>query len=128
MTRLLSILLLLPVMLALPAFAQTSQLPDFTYQGRLQQNGQLYNGNADLGFALFDSATGGSQVGATINEPAFPVVDGLFTVSLAFPGAFTGDQRWLQVTVNGQPLSPRKAVSTTPVAQYALDGNPGPAS
>ncbi|MEO8012374.1 MAG: LamG-like jellyroll fold domain-containing protein, partial [Dokdonella sp.] len=51
---------------------------------------------------------------------------GLFTVSLAFPGAFTGNQRWLQVSVNGQLLLPRQPVSTTPVAQYALNGNAGP--
>lgn len=109
------------------AIGQTAQLPDFTYQGRLQQNGQPATGAYDLSFALYDSASGGAQVGTTINEPQFPVTDGLFTVSLAFPGAFTGTQRWLQVSVNGQPLLPRRPVSTTPVAQYALNGNPGPA-
>ncbi|HOX71249.1 MAG TPA: hypothetical protein PLR28_03820 [Dokdonella sp.] len=108
------------------AHAQTAQLPDFTYQGHLQQNGQPSTGLFDLGFSLYDSATGGLQVGTTILEPQFPVSDGLFTVSLSFPGAFTGQQRWLQVSVNGQPLLPRQAVSTAPVAQFALDGNPGP--
>ena len=107
--------------------AQTQQLPDFTYQGRLQQNGQPATGAFDLVFTLHDAATAGNVVGTPISEPQFPVVDGLFTVSLAFPGAFNGQQRWLQVTVNGQPLLPRQAVSTTPVAQFALDGNPGPA-
>ncbi|MBN8482517.1 MAG: collagen-like protein [Xanthomonadales bacterium] len=109
------------------AIAQTAQLPDFTYQGRLQQNGQPANGAYDLTFTLYDAVSGGNPIGATISEPQYPVTDGLFTVSLAFPGAFTGQQRWLQVTVNGQPLLPRQAVSTTPVAQFALDGNPGPA-
>lgn len=108
------------------AHAQVAQLPDFTYQGRLQQNGQPASGSFDLTFTLYDAAVGGNVVGTPINEPQYPVVDGLFTVSLAFTGAFNGQQRWLQVSVNGQPLLPRQAVSTTPVAQFALDGNPGP--
>lgn len=109
------------------AGAQEPQLPDFSYQGRLQQGGAPANGEFDLTFALFDAENGGTQIGNTISEPDFPVSDGLFTVSLAFPGAFVGDQLWLEVSVNGQTLTPRQAVSTTPVAQYALDGNPGPA-
>lgn len=102
------------------------QLPDFTYQGQLQQNGQPASGNFTLTFALFDAASGGSQVGATITENSFPITGGLFTVSLSFPGVFTGTQLWLQVGVNGTPLTPRTAVSTTPVAQYALSGSIAP--
>jgi hypothetical protein len=109
------------------AAAQVAQLPDFTYQGLLMREGQPANGPYDLAFALYDAQTGGQQVGTTQSEPQFPVADGVFTVSLAFPGAFTGTQLWLEVRVNGQPLLPRQAVATTPVAQYALSGNPGPA-
>lgn len=114
------------LLLSATVSAQTAQLPDFTYQGRLTQNGLPANGAFDLGFTLYDAATDGNMVGASQSEPGFPVSDGLFTVSLAFPGAFSGDQLWLEVSVNGQPLLPRQPVSTTPVAQYALDGNPGP--
>jgi hypothetical protein len=126
MKNFLCIALLLVSLLAGSVAAQTTQLPDFTYQGQLQQSGQPANGAFDLSFALYDEETDGQQIGTPINEPQFPVSNGLFTVSLSFPGAFTGEQRWLQVSVNGQPLIPRQAVSTTPVAQYALDGNPGP--
>lgn len=104
------------------------QLPDFTYQGRLSQNGVPANGSFNLSFALYDNATNGSQVGSTISEPAFPVTDGLFTVSLAFPGAFDGTQLWLQVSVNGVPLLPRTAVTATPVAQFSLSGSIGGAA
>jgi hypothetical protein len=108
------------------AFAQTSpQLPDFTYQGRLQQSGAPANGSFDLAFQLFDQATGGSQIGATITELDFPVVDGIFSVSLSFPGAFTGTQLYLQVSVEGTPMLPRQAVSTAPVAQFSLSGSIG---
>ena len=104
------------------------QLPDFTYQGRLQQNGAPANGNFDLAFALYDQPSGGSQVGATVNEADFPVADGIFSVSLSFPGAFTGTQLYLQVSVEGTPLLPRQAVATAPVAQYSLSGSiSGPA-
>lgn len=104
------------------------QLPDFVYQGRLEQNGAPANGNFDLSFALFDAPTDGIQVGATVIENGFPVVDGLFSVSLSFPGAFDGTQRYLQVSVGGVPLLPRQAVATAPVAQFALSGSiSGPA-
>lgn len=114
---------LLAVMLAWPLAAGADpQLPDFSYQGRLTQNGAPANGSFDFEFRLFDDAVAGSQVGATLTEPGYPVADGVFTVALAFPGAFTGEQRWLQVTVNGQVLLPRQAVGAVPVAQFALSG------
>ena len=108
-------------LLSVPAQA-APQLPDFTYQGRLTQNGAPANGNFNLTFQLFDADGAGLQVGSTVNLPGFPVSDGLFTVSLAFPGAFTGVQLWLQVSVNGIPLLPRQPVATVPVAQFALNG------
>jgi len=120
------LVLLLPMLAVLiawpwPAGAEP-QLPDFSYQGRLTQNGAPANGNYDFEFRLFDDAVAGSQVGATLTEPGFPVADGVFTVALAFSGAFNGEQRWLQVTVNGQVLLPRQAVGAVPVAQFALSG------
>lgn len=121
--------LMLAALLAWPwPAAADPQLPDFSYQGRLTQNGAPANGSFDFEFALFDAALAGNQVGATLLEPGFPVADGVFTVALAFPGAFTGEQRWLQVTVNGQTLLPRQAVGAVPVAQFALSGSiAGPA-
>jgi hypothetical protein len=107
------------------AAAKSVQLPDFIYQGRLEENGVLASGTYDLAFSLWDAPSGGTQVGATISEPAFPVTGGLFTINLAFPGAFVGSQMYLEVTIDGVAL-PRQPVSTAPVAQYALDGNQGP--
>ncbi len=101
------------------------QLPDFTYQGRLERDGQLLDGNVDLRFSLWDAASGGTQVGSTIVENAYPVSGGLFTITLAFPGAFAGEQRWLEVSVDGTAM-PRQPIATAPVAQYALNGNAGP--
>lgn len=109
------------VAVAAPA-AAAPQLPDFVYQGRLEQSGAPANGLFDLTFALFDAPEGGNPVGATITEADFPVSDGLFSVSLSFPGAFTGMQLYLQVTVEGTPMLPRQAVATAPVAQFTLSG------
>jgi len=103
---------------------QANQIPDFVYQGRLEQNGLPVNGSYNLSFSLWNQATGGTQIGSTIHEPAYPVIDGVFSISLAFPGAFAGDQTYLQVSVNGSPL-PRQPISTSPVAQYALTGSRG---
>lgn len=113
--------------LAAQAAGAAPQLPDFVYQGRLQQNGAPANGNFDLSFALFDAPADGNQVGATIDEPGYPVADGIFSLSLGFPGAFTGTQLYLQVSVEGTPMLPRQPVATTPVAQFSLSGTTGPA-
>jgi len=113
----------------LVASAQTPQTPQtslFTYQGQLQQHGQVVNGHRDLEFRLFNADSAGSQVGTAVVANDWPITDGLFTIDLNFPGAFTGEQRWLEVSVDGQALSPRQAVTAAPVAQYALAGTIGP--
>jgi len=89
----------------------------FTYQGQLKQSDVPYNGSANFQFALFDSKTGGTPIGALFDASNVQLVNGLFTVDLDFgAGAFTSDARWLQVTVNGTPLSPRQPVTPTPAA------------
>ncbi|MEO8459329.1 MAG: hypothetical protein ABI451_02270 [Dokdonella sp.] len=95
----------------------------FTYQGSMNASGQPANGNLDMSFALYDAGTNGNQVGSTLSILQVPVVQGLFSVDLDFPGAFGSSQRWLQVTVGGQVLTPRQAVNAAPVAQYALTGS-----
>src|SRR5690606_10300057 len=52
--------------------AQVPQLPDFTYQGRLTQNGMPANGEYDLEFALYDAETGGNEIGTAQSEPGYP--------------------------------------------------------
>lgn len=99
----------------------------FTYQGELRSQGQRVTGVRDLVFRLYDAETGGNAIGDPVVAPAYPVADGVFTIDLEFPGAFAGEQRWLQIEVAGEVLSPRQAVSAAPVASFALDGNPGPA-
>src|SRR5713226_9033597 len=50
----------------------------FTYQGRLTDGGTPANGNYDLQFALWDSLSGGTQVGSTQTVSSVSVAGGIF--------------------------------------------------
>jgi hypothetical protein len=71
----------------------------FTYQGRLTDAGNPANGSYDLQLALFDAASGGAQVGATLTRDDVVVTNGLFTISLDFGAVFAGSKRWLELGV-----------------------------
>jgi hypothetical protein len=100
----------------------------FTYQGRLESGGAPANGSYDLQFALYDAASGGSQVGAILTKTATAVSNGLFTVTLDFgAGAFTGADRWLEIAVRPSgggaftTLSPRQKLTATPYAMVSAN-------
>src|SRR5262245_41773661 len=86
------------VLAALPLTAQPIGTA-FTYQGRLTDAGNPANGTYDLQVALFDAASGGTQVGGTLTRDDVVVANGLFTVSLDFGSVFAGSQRWLELRV-----------------------------
>ena len=104
------------------SWAQTPLGTAFTYQGQLKQNGQPFNGSANLVFKLYDAANAGNLIGTqTLN--GVTVTGGLFTVAPDFgAGAFDGRARWLEVSVNGTPLTPRQPIAAAP---YALGLAPG---
>ncbi len=107
-------------MLAELAFGQTPMGTGFTYQGQLKQAGNVYNGDADMLFELFDDSEAGNSVGVQ-EITAVPVTNGLFTVELNAAGemgasAFNGDARWLQITIDDTELSPRQPVTAAPYA------------
>jgi hypothetical protein len=112
---------------ALPVQAQSALSPAFTYQGRLTDGGSPAQGSYDLRFFLYDAANDGGQVGATLDLPAVPVANGLFTVVLDFGSSpFAGSRRWLEVHVSPagagtyEPLLPRQEVTASPQALYSL--------
>lgn len=105
--------------------AQTLQGTAFTYQGELRQNSAAVSGNVDLIFQLYDAPIGGNQVGATLNFTAgngnpVTVSNGLFTVALDFGAlafnTLATSERYLKVTVNGNPLAPRTKIESAPYA------------
>ena len=98
----------------------------FTYQGKLSHGGAGASGWYDFSFALFDSASGGAQQGATISLPAVAVNDGAFTATLDFGSAFDGTACWLMISVrtngtgNYTVLTPRQSLAPAPYALYAM--------
>jgi hypothetical protein len=93
----------------------------FTYQGRITYQGDSYNGTVDLRFSLYDSLTGGSQIGDTVTNTGVFITNGLFTVTLDFgTNAFSGANRWLGIAVGtDSEMSPRQSLTPTPYAIYA---------
>ena len=97
----------------------------FSYQGRLNDGANPAQGIYDLRFALYDALAGDTQVGSSLTNAATSVTNGLFTVTLDFGAAFTGNARWLEIGVrtNGSgafaTLAPRQPLTPSPYALYA---------
>src|SRR3989475_7634520 len=115
--------ILLVVVLTMGASTARAQTSSFTYQGRLTDGGAAANGNYDLQFALFDSLSGGAQVGSTQTLNTVAVSNGVFTVSLDFgANSFSGANRFLEISVRPSGagsftlLTPRQPVTATPYA------------
>ena len=84
-----------------------NQTTAFTYQGQLNDHGALTSNVYPMAFTLYDSPTGGSIVAGPINQN-IQVVNGLFTTDLDFGLIFGPTQYYLQIDVNGTPLSSRQ--------------------
>ena len=117
------IAVLFVIAIAVSTAAQTSS---FTYQGHLTDGAAAANGNYDLQFVLFDSATGGTPIGTQV-VPSVAVSGGIFTVQLDFgANAFPGANRFLEISARPAgagsftTLSPRQQISSTPYAIRTL--------
>ncbi|MHC4697321.1 MAG: hypothetical protein ACYTFA_11310 [Planctomycetota bacterium] len=93
----------------------------FTYQGQLKQGGSPYSGTPQMIFDLYCDPAAGTLLGS-VGPLGVPVAEGLFTEQLDFGAdVFTGEARWLQITVKGTPLSPPQELTSAPDA-LALPG------
>lgn len=117
---------------------QAAPGPGFTYQGQLKSSGSPVNDTCLFGFGLWDSSSGGGQLGVT-QTVTTTVTNGLFTVTLneaaEFGGsAFSGNTaRYLGIGVKCGSESSltnlgRQALTAAPYALYArnnwgLNGN-----
>lgn len=96
----------------------------FTYQGKLAETGAPAAGPVDLVVKLFPTDTGGSPIGTQAINGA-PLIGGVFTVTLNAGGEFTanpfatGADRWIEITVNGQTISPRQKLTVAPMAAFS---------
>lgn len=98
----------------------------FVYQGEVRETGVPSTGPVDLRFRLYDAASGGSQVGGTLQSLGTSLSAGRFSASLDFGSVFAGQSRWLEIDVKPagagvySTLAPRQLLSAAPVASYAL--------
>ena len=107
------------------AFAQTTA---FTYQGKLSDGAVAASGTYDLGFALYDAETGGTQIGTALTRSNVTVSGGIFTVSLDFgANPFTsGANRFLEIAVKKTTetsfttLTPRQPLTSSPYSIRTL--------
>jgi len=97
------------------------------YQGRLADDaGTPLDGSYGMSFALYDAPTDGNLVWGPEAHDAVPVTDGLFSVGLGsqtsggIPTTTWNGDRYLEVTVGGETLSPRELIRSVPIAGMAL--------
>jgi hypothetical protein len=102
---------------------QTPVSTSFTYQGKLIKDGSPVTDTCNFVFSLWDDWSGGTQFGGDSLNVNVPVNEGLFTANVLFwPGAFTGEARWLEIEVrctgDADPitLSPRQELTAAPYA------------
>ncbi|KAB2661229.1 MAG: hypothetical protein DVB31_12635 [Verrucomicrobia bacterium] len=99
----------------------------FTYQGRLQDNGQPANGTYDFVFTIYDTSGGDVPLVSGVLSDDVVVANGVFTVVVDFGlDVFNGDERWLGVSVRPgaetgdvTPLLPRHRLTAAPYALLA---------
>ncbi len=120
--------LVLVLVTRITALAAPPLTSEFSYQGALTAGGSAVDEPCDFEFQLFDEAVGGTQIGVTETRLAVGVDDGRFQVQLDFgAGAFTGEARWLAISVRRPAgsgayvlLTPRQPVLAAPHAVFAM--------
>ena len=131
---------------AAPALAQTSVPQQLAYEGRLAAvDGTPGTGTHSVEFAIWPTLAGGGSSPLWSDTLSVTVVNGLFSVTLgttagdSLPATlFDGTVRFLEITVDGDLLSPRQSIGSVPYSilaggvqggpvnatSYALNGSP----
>jgi len=107
----------LMVMLTSSAPTAHAAVPDrLTFQGVLVQADEPFTGTAHLVFTLFGEVSGGPPLWTQDYGPT-PVTNGLYSATLGPFGDLAFDRTyWLEVSVDGSPLSPRYPLLSVPYA------------
>ena len=115
---------------ASPALVPAAPGPSATtvnYQGRLADpSGNPKNGVFGMTFALYDALSGGNLKWGPESHTAVSVSDGLFSVGLGsqtsggIPTSVWNGDRYLEITVGGETLTPRELIRSVPIAGMAL--------
>ncbi len=101
-----------------------SQMPmEFTYQGKLtNSSGMGINDDLPMTFRLFNTASGGTAFWEE-SHPVVTIDKGLFSVALGSITSVSGDMSgtvFLEITIDGDVLSPRVKITPSANAMYAL--------
>ena len=114
--------------LGLAGIASAAPPNDMSYQGFLRDaSGQPLTGPASLEIGIWTAADGGSVLyreahpdvalrGGTFQ---IPIGSGSVLEGVLDAATFAGPDRYLEVTVNGETLAPRRAMRSTPYALQA---------
>ncbi|HMO51798.1 MAG TPA: tail fiber domain-containing protein [Kiritimatiellia bacterium] len=109
------------ILLASATIAIAQPPPLIPYQGRLVNGTNLVNGPVNLTFRLYTNNVGGSALYVSTNQAT--AVDGLYASHIgdeatigALYQALTNAAVWLEVEVNGTPLTPRERFGSVPYA------------
>ena len=98
--------------------------PLLNYQGKLQENDLAYNGTVNMEFKIHDSLTGGNELWSS-GTVSVSVKDGIFNYILGmnngavFEAINWNQNLYLEVTVNGENLSPRESITGVPYSLLA---------
>lgn len=118
----------LAALAAASALRAAEALP-LSYQGQLTDaNGNPRNGSFLMVFGVYDGATGGSPSfsdtqSVAVTSGSFNVLIGTGTTTGSLSTALSGGTpRFLQITVDGNPLMPRQRLAASP---YAVSGSVG---
>ncbi len=114
-----------------PAAAGVPQL--ISFQGRVTdaQGDPAPDGNYDITVTIFDAAVSGAEQWSETHV-GVPVTGGIFNVVLGSSvpltdSVFSGAERFLEISVNGEPISPRTQITSVGYAQRVatVDGATG---
>src|SRR5512143_2313775 len=119
----------LGAIVVMPTALLAAAPPAINYQGRvLAPDGSPAPGPVDLTLRIWDSATSGTQLYAEQHRGT-ALTDGIFDVLLGTgtdrvgnldADTFVMADRWLELSINGETLSPRQPFSSVPYAFQAL--------
>ncbi len=107
----------------------SAQTTNFTYQGKLNDGGFAATAQYDFTFKLYDSVSGGTQIGADVVRDDAHVTAGIFTVNLNFGASSfaTGAARFLEIAVRQgastgafTTLAPRQPLTSAPFSIKTL--------
>ncbi len=121
--RFISVLLAAALLLLLAAGCGYNY-PTFSHQGRLMTSaGKPVNGNRTITYKLYHQSSGGSPV-YTVSKTVHVsngYFDSNFGATNVDPKIFA-ENTWLEITVNGETLSPRQFLRAAPYAASLLSG------